>query len=253
MTTLAQKIEAVGAFAKAAWWWLAIVGLALGGLLLVRSCNRASRAENEAATLRESIELERAGFLLAKRTNQAELDAAVAQVPALQAEIDRLSKELGKKPKVVIVEKIVTAPSPAEGLPRPKPLPGEPCPECKFAAGDTGQIRVDEAHVETAQGNEVVVLSAQCWRLTPGPETRILSGTASAPLSRILVEAPPPKPGPGGAILVGYGTSGIVGTIQGFTSPLLWRFGLTAAVTAGPGTDASRPALQLQGGIIYRE
>jgi hypothetical protein len=247
MTTLTQKIEAVGAFARAAWWWLAIIGLALGGLLLVRSCNRASRAEDELARVKEATELERAGFVVAQRTKQAELDAAAAKVPALQAEIDRLSKELGKKPKIVIVERLVTAPSPAEGLPRPKPLPGEPCPECMFAVGDTGQIKVDEAHVETAKGNEVVVLSAECWRLTPGPETPILSGTASAPLSRVTVVTPPDKAGWGAGIAGGLATTGPVGSALVLSPPFLDdHVEGTAMITSGPGLFSA------QVGLIYR-
>jgi hypothetical protein len=244
--TWSDKVKSIAEILSAAWRWVALAAAVLALLFLVRACNRVDRAEDEVERVKEAAQLERAGFLVAERVKDSELKAAVAKVPALQAEIDRLAKELDKKPKVVTVERIVTAPAPAEGVPRPDPTPGEPCPDCLFAAGDTGEIRVDSAHLETAKGNEVVALSAECWRLTPEPSTRILSGVGSAPVSSLLVETPAEEPGWGWGLLAGYGTSGAVGTFQGFTPPLLWRLSLTGAVTAG------REEFQLQGGIVYQ-
>jgi hypothetical protein len=247
MTTITQRIEAATAFARAAWWWLLVIGGAVGALLLVRSCNRADRAESELVRLKEAVELERAGFVVAQRAKAGEVKDALAQVPALQSEIDRLAKALGEKPRVVTVERIVTVPRPAEGTPRPPPATGQTCPACLFAPGDTGQIRVDSAHVETVKGNEIVALAAECWRLTPGPETPILSGTASAPLSHVTVVTPPSRPGWGGGLGGGIATTGPVGSALVVSPPVLGAH-LEAAgvVTAGPGLFAAQAAL------IYR-
>jgi hypothetical protein len=248
-----ERVKAIADVASAAWKWVALAAAGLALLCLIRACNRADRAEDEVERLQEAADLERAGFLVAERAKQAELEAAVAKVPALQAEIDRLTKELGKKPKIVTVERIVTAPAPAEGTPRPAPAPGAPCPECMFAGGDTGEIRVDSAHVETREGNEVIALSAECWRVARDdvPATRILAGTASAPVSRVLVETPPSKPGWGGGALGGVGTQGWIATVQVISPPLLGDH-LSATVQASGGAGWSGPHGALQGGLLWR-
>ena len=240
-----DKAKSVAEILSAAWRWVALAGVVLALLMLARACNRADRAEGEVERLEEVAKLERAGFLVAGREKEKVLKAAVAQVPALQAEIDRLASELRRKPKIVTVERIVTAPSPAEGSPRPSPIPGEPCPACMFASGDTGQIRVDSAHVETAEGNEVVALSAECWRLTPEPASRILSGTASAPLSRVSVTTPPSTPGWGAGIAGGLATTGLVGSGV-IVSPPFWRLEGVAVLSAGSDLFAA------QVGLVYR-
>jgi hypothetical protein len=248
---LTERIKAIADVASAAWHWVALAAAGLAILFLIRACNRADRAEDEVERLQEAGELERAGFLVAERSKRAELDAAVAKVPALQAEIDRLTEQLGRKPKVVTVERIVTAPAPAEGVPRPAPPPGEPCPDCLFAAGDAGEIRVDSAHLETAKGNEVVALSAECWRLTPEPSTRILAGTASAQVSRVLVEVPRGAPGWGGGVLGGIGSQGWIATGQVISPPLIGDH-LSAAVQASGGDGWSGPHGSIQGGLLWR-
>ena len=234
-------------FLSVAWKWVALAAAVLALMVTFRACNRADRAEAEAERLLEAAVLERVGFVVAERAKDAELKAAVAKVPALQAEIDRLGKELGRKPKIVTVERIVTKPAPAEGLPRPRPLPGEPCPACMFAAGDTGQIRVDSAHLRTEQGNEVVTLAAECWRLTPEPATRILAGVASAPLSRVSVMAPPNKLGWGAGLAGGYSTSGPIGSALVVSPPFLGaHLEGVGILSAGPGVGA------IQVGLVYR-
>lgn len=242
--TLTQQIEAVGAFAKAAWWWLLVIGLVIGVLFMARACNRTSRAEDEVARLREAAELQAKGHAVAERITEAALTVALDKAPAaLRAEVDRLTKDLGEKPKIVTVERIVTAPTPGEGVPRPDPIPGAPCPDCLFAAGDTGQIRIDEAHLQTDAGNEVVALSAECWRLTP-TESVILSGTASAPLSRVAVVTPPARAGWGAGLAGGIATTGPIGSAL-LVSPLFFDQHLEAAgiISAGQGIFGAQVAL----------
>lgn len=234
-------------FLGVAWKWVALAAAALAVMVALRSCNRADRAEEEVERVKEQAELRAKNHVVADRVTEAALGAALGLSPPLRAEVARLEKDLGRKPKVVVVERIVTAPAPAEGIPRPKPLPGEPCPACMFAAGDTGQIRVDSAHLETAKGNEVVALSAECWRLTPGPATRILSGVASAPLSRVSVVTPPEQRGLGVGLLGGYSTSGPVGSALVVSPPFLGaHLEGVGVVSAGPGVFAA------QAGLIYR-
>ena len=234
-------------FLSVAWKWVALATAALAVLVAFRSCNRADRAEAEAARIQEEAELTAKNHVVAHRVTAAALGAALELSPPLKAEVARLTKDLGRKPKIVTVERLVTAPSPAEGVPRPAPLPGEPCPACMFAAGDTGQIRVDSAHVETSKGNEVVALSAECWRLTPEPATRILAGVASAPLSRVSVVAPPKKLGWGAGLGGGYSTSGPVGSVLVVSPPFLGaHLEGVGVLSAGPGVGA------IQVGIVYR-
>jgi len=234
-------------FLGVAWKWVVFVVAAFLLMALLKECGRADRAEAEVERVKEAAALTAQNHVVAQQATAAALAAALAKAPALRAEIARLEKNLGAKPKIVVVERIVTKPAPAEGVPRPRPLPGEPCPECMFAAGDTGQIRVDSAHLETAKGNEVVALSAECWRLTPEPATRILAGVASAPLSRVSVVAPPKKLGWGVGLAGGYSTSGPVGSVLVVSPPFLGaRLEGVGVLSAGPGVGA------IQVGIVYR-
>lgn len=240
-----EIVSAVAKFLSAAWSWVVLALLVFTALLLLHQCGRADRAEDEVERVKEAAALELADFIVARRAEKADLEKQVKEVPALQEEIDRLTEQLGRKPKVVTVERIVTVPAAAEGAPRPAPAPGAPCPDCLFAVGDTGQIRVDSAHVETSKGNEVVALAAECWRLTPEPATRILVGTASAPLSRVTVEAPPSKRGWSAGLAGGIATTGPVGSVL-VVSPPLWRLEGVGVVSAGPGLFSA------QVGIVYR-
>lgn len=242
---------AVIEFLGVAWKWVALAAAALAVMVALRSCSRADRAEAELGRVQEKAELRAKNHVVADRVTAAALGAALGLSPPLRAEVARLEKDLGRKPKIVVVERIVTAPAPAEGIPRPKPLPGEPCPECMFAASDTGQIRVDSAHVETDKGNEVVALSAECWRLTPEPATRILAGVASAPLSRVSVVTPPSKPGFGGGVLGGIGSQGWVATGQLIFPPLIGDH-LSATVQLSGGSGWSGPHGSIQGGLLFR-
>lgn len=248
--TWIEKVKSIAELLSAAWRWVVLVLLVVVGLLLVRACDRADQAEAEIERVKEAAELEREGFLVAERQRKAELEDAVSKVPALQAEIDRLAEKLGRKPKIVTVERIVTAPAPAEGTPRPAPATGQPCPDCLFAVGDTGQIVLNRAQAETRNGNDVVIATGECWRLTP-TESLILSGIASAPLSRVSVVAPPSKSGWGGGVLGGVGSQGWIATGQLIFPPLIGdHLSPTAQLSGGAGWSGPHGAIQ--GGILWR-
>jgi hypothetical protein len=71
----------------------------------------------------------------------------------------------------------------------------------------------------------------------PAPETRILAGVGSAPVSSLLAEIPPEKPGWGGGLLAGYGTNGPAGSLL-VVSPTVFGdhvFGI-GELTAGNAT-----------------
>jgi hypothetical protein len=248
-----MSLRNVTEFLGVAWKWVVFVVAAFLLMALLKECNRADRAEVEARRAKQDTAIAKAGAIVVQAAKQSELDKKAGQIAALTKDLAAL-KAAVPGIRVVRVGHFETAPSKAEGLPRPAPMPGEPCPECRFAAGDEGQIVVDSIDLETKDGAQGAFVAAGCERTFPEPRTRFLSGKAYAPLSQVIAApaAVPEPPGWGGAILAGYGTAGAIGTGQVLTPPLLWRLGLTAAITAGPGTDASRPTFQLQGGIVYR-
>jgi hypothetical protein len=249
VSTWAERFRAAAEIAGAAWRWLALLGAVVLALLLARTCNRADRAEAEVERLQEAVELRAKDHLVAEQVNAEILKAALTA--PLKAEIARLEKDLGAKPKIVMVERIVTKPAPAEGTPRPTPTPGEPCPDCLFATGDTGEIRVDSAQARTENGNDVILVAAEVWRLTPEPSTRILAGTASAQVSRVLVEVPRGAPGWGGGLMAGIGTQGWIATGQLIFPPLIGDH-LSAAVQASGGAGWEGPHGSIEGGLLWR-
>jgi hypothetical protein len=250
--TLAQKIEAAGAFAKASAWWLILVGLVVGALLLSRACNRADTAEAALRRANETANLKDAGFLVASQATRKALDAQAAELTTIsgfQAEIARL-KKASPGVRVVYVDRAVTTPAPAEGVPRPPEAPGAPCPQCLFAWGDTGQLRIDSVGLETREGVQVAVVGGEAWRVEPGPETRILAGVASAPLSTASAEPVPltTKPGWGAGALAGVGTQGATGEVVIMTPPFLGSH-LSAA---GAGQLGAGPSGAVMLGLVWR-
>jgi len=249
MMSWKERFESAGAFARVAWWALLIVALFFALLLGARACNGESTAKAALARFQQDAHLREVGFLVAMDATQKELASKAAEIPELQAEINRL-KKVAPEVRIVRVERIVTAPAPAEGVPRPPSMPGEPCPQCLFAWGDTGQLRIDAVDLETREGNQVAVVHGEAWRITPGPETRILAGMASAPVSSLAAELPPltRTPGIGVGLGIGYGTSGPLGSAMIISPPFLWQHvELAAIVSAGPGMGVAG-----QGAVIYR-
>jgi hypothetical protein len=246
--TWTERIDRIGAFAKAAWWILLIIGLVFSLLLLSRACNSESEAKAALERFQMDSRLREAGFIVAIEANQKALDAKAAEIPALTEELERLRKA-APGVRIVRVKRIVTAPASAEGVPRPPPMPGEPCPQCVFAWGDSGELRINSVELETRKGNQVAVVAGETWRIKPGPETRIHAGVASAPISTMIAESLPlsSSPGWGGGLAGGYGTSGPLGSALLVSPPFFWKHVEVAGiVSAGPGLFSGQLA------VIYR-
>jgi len=149
----------------------------------------------------EAAQLKAAGELVAAQTSQHNLEV---QAKDLQGQIDAL-KKVAPVEKIVYVDRVVTVPVAASGIPRPKAaqtppatpsLPaqaggpanpqtasGSPpagpvaCPEtpsCLLALGDTGEVRCTVLGAQTKAGNVVVMGTGEAWRLSPEPATAIL-------------------------------------------------------------------------------
>jgi hypothetical protein len=246
--TLVDRLQTVAAGAKVVWWAVLIVAVLFALLLLARSCNGERGAKAELARFQEAAELREAGFLVAAETTQAVLDARAAEIPALQAEIERL-RTASPKVRIVRVERLVTAPARAEGVPRPAPEPGQPCPTCLFAWGDIGQIRIDSVELETKDGVQVAMVAGEAWRLTPAPATRILAGVASAPVSSVSAEPVPlsSSPGFGFGLAGGVATTGVLVSALGLSPPVIGdHLSGIVVVSAGQGLGA------IQGGVVWR-
>jgi hypothetical protein len=250
-TTWTERLNAIGSVVKTFWYFALVIGLVFGVLLLSRACNRANVAEAALARANKTAALKDAGFLVAVQTDRKTLNAqakALDTIPGFQAEIARLRKAT-QGSRVVRVGHIETEPRLAEGLPRPPVVPGAPCPECMFAAGDQGKLVIDSVDLESKEGVQVAVVGGGCERIVPAPPTRFLSGLGSAPLSTASAESVPLKssPGWGGGLAGGIGTTGLVGSAIILTPGILGdHIAAVGLVSAGPGL------LSAQAGIIFR-
>jgi hypothetical protein len=250
--TWGERIRTVAEVATAVWQWVLLLGMVVVILLLVRACDRVDAAEAKLRRATQAAEFVRLGMVVAVEATQAQLVAAAktigTKIPALEAEMERVRKA-APDVRIVRVEGIVTAAAPAEGTPLPDPKPGDPCPECLFARGDTGQIEIDGFDAETKEGVRTAHVAASCWRVTPGPRTRILSGLADAENTVVLAEQPPleRRLGWGGGVAGGIGTTGPLGSALVETPPVFGeRLSAVAIVSAGPGLFAG------QVGILWR-
>lgn len=242
-----DRVRSLVEVAKVFWYWTLIIGVFASVALLARACNSEREAKSELLKVQQAAAIERAGFIVARTANDSDREELARSNNALKGEIDRLEELLGQKPKVITVEKIVTGPSVADGSPRQVPMVGScpTCSECLLSRGDKGEIRVHSARIQTDEGNQVVALSAEAWRLTPD-KSIILSGTASAPLSVALSEAQKAPPGWGYGALAGVGSDGVIGSAIAMSPPFIWQLSGIGILTAGP----EYASLQL--GLIWR-
>ncbi len=158
---------------------------------------RARGATSEAERKTEAVQLSAAGELVAASASSADLQRQAQDLAQknsdLAAALDK-AKQASPGIRTVYVDRLVTAPLVAGGEPRPAPalpppgasLPvGGSCPPCLLAPGDRGELRATIVGLETKLGNQVVIGTAEAWRLEPAPATRLLSGPFSAPLSSV--------------------------------------------------------------------
>ena len=148
--------------------------LVVVALLLVRGCNRASRAEAERDRLAEQIRLEHDGLEVADPEPDLgpEVTRLTGENAELRAELDRARRAApGARPTGTL--SAATTPAPAGGAPRAEAptVPGaipSAAPTCVLARGDLLQLRVSEVDLTTEAGNVVVVGTSEAWRISPG-------------------------------------------------------------------------------------
>ncbi|HTP24778.1 MAG TPA: hypothetical protein VMK12_03865 [Anaeromyxobacteraceae bacterium] len=159
----------------------------------------------------EAAELKAGNQIVAAQASQGQLNKQIAD---LKAQLEAVS-HIAPVEKIVYVDRVVTVPVAASGIPRPfaaqkppatpslpapaggpaipEPVPAT-CPEqppCLLAVGDTGEVRCTVSGVQTKAGNVVVVGTGEAWRLTPEPATAILPASPfRAETSTSSVSAP---------------------------------------------------------------
>lgn len=246
-----------------------VIALLLG-LVIFQFQHGRSKAQR-AATELEAADLRYHGEIVAHDSTKGELktlaEKMLAKDTALSEALKKLSDELGKPPKIIYVIKGATDPTTAHGLPRadndhdgtpdpdesPSKLPSpaevarlrendlphvatlhqSKLPACLLAEGDTGEIRVSQVIVETKEKNQVLVGTAECWRLKPGPVSPILTGKFSAKTT-FEKEAAPSPPGVGYGVWIGVGNSGgLLGAAVAAPPFKLWSLQLDATIGGG--------------------
>jgi hypothetical protein len=242
--------------------WSPVVGVAVLALVLVCKLDAGRRAADRAAQLAEAEELRQAGLVVAAerdaRGMRAALGAAVKTSEDLAAELERVKRAAkGARPSVVFSGS--TGPVVAGGAPRPNPgqeapptqgqdhpqagaadREGASCPvspACLLAAGDQGEVRVDEVILETKAGNVVLAGAASCWRLEPAPAARLFGGPLRGSLS---VAKPRPEAGWGAGVWTGVGREGwAAGPALALPPARLWRLQVEAVVGGGLGPSGA--------------
>jgi hypothetical protein len=252
--TLAQALER-GRALVARWWALPAL-LVVVALVLAWRLDSGRRSALEAARLAEEARAKAAGLLVAEqskgKTLEAEAKRLAAAIPDLEAALAKARAALPGA-KVSGTASSSTGPRPAGGDPRPGPVcpaaPGAPpAPVCLLAAGDEGEIRVDQVVLTGPAGATVLVGAASAYRVTPEPRTRLFGGPFRAELSTAKVASPPPPPGWGAGALVLGGRSGwAVGPAIAPPPVQFWglRFELLAGAAVGPGGEWSTMATGL--------
>jgi hypothetical protein len=112
-------------------------------------------------------------------------------------------------------------------------------PGCLLAEGDKAELRVALLQLHTERDNRVVVGQASVWRIEPAPETVLLAGKFSAPLSDVDVLKPASAAsgvGWGVAALGLCGTRGCAPGVSLMAPPLklLLRWEAAVGVVTGP-------------------
>ena len=179
--------------------WAIIVAMAAIGVWLVqRAWWQESEAERE-AEMRE-LEAQEQIVEIRKERDQlkADLDVMLDMNNAMQGALDE-ARKVAPGAKVVRVVRASTGQVTSDGVPRIEGRPenyqsmtGSQPIDCLLARGDTAEIRVDQVELETKAGNRVLVGTAEAWRLTPEPETKLIAGPFEADFTHVSGLAPSP-------------------------------------------------------------
>lgn len=220
-----QELLARGRAAARSWWALPLL-LMLVAMVLAWRLQAGREAAVTARRLAEEAQLRAEGFLVVEQAKTRDLEREARRLAGenldLAAELAR-ARAAAPGARVVGTVSASTGPRTAGGAPRPGPACPPPegpppaqiipriipaPPACVLAAGDTGEIRVDQVALETREGAQLLVGAASVWRLDPAPQTKLLSGGFQATLSTAKKEAPPQTLRWGGGLYLGLSREG---------------------------------------------
>lgn len=233
----------VRAFLTGPWGVVVLAGVVV--LLLVVAWNRERGARGELARHLEAEQLRAAGLEVAAERDRADLWDEANRASAESEDLRRALAEAraashGERP--VLVARCSTGPRPAAGAARPAtsppPAPGSEAPAppaCLLAAGDQGEVQVDEVVLETRAGNLVLVGAASAWRAAPD-RARLFGGPFRADLGEVAGAAPPRPAGWGVGVWSGVSRDGwAVGPAVAAPPLRLWTLQLEAILGGGLG------------------
>jgi len=260
-----------GRAATRAWWFLPLLVL-LAALWLAWRLNAGREAESTARRLAEEQLARSHDLLVVEQGKRRDVEADAKRLAAGNAD---LAAELARARKVVPGARVVGAASsstgalPAGGAPRPNwpcspatpcevvhlecagaqgpakpsgPVPPAPLevvhPACLLAAGDEGEIRVDQVVLDGTGGARLVVGAASAYRVTPEPRARLFGGPFRAALSEASAEAPVAQPGWGAGIFVGLSRDGWAAG-PALAAPPFRLFGVQVEAVAGAGLGSN--------------
>lgn len=253
------------------------VGLGLLAVLaLAFLLNRSHRAMGDALREAEAAKLALAQQIVSGQDSAKELQASLrdmlAQNDLLREAYEALTKA-APDAKPESTAKLVTAP--ARALAKAEPIPeldtshppvlppcdrpyvpdgkgGFSCPEapapkrtaCLFDTGSLGSFRVDEIVLGTDKGNKLVTGTAEFWRESPAPRSKLAAGKFASSLSDVdtLAQAAPPRWGAELGVLCTRDGCGLGGgaLLPPFRVPLVGLQGEARAdLYAGPVLGAS--------------
>lgn len=182
--------------------WIVRAAILIVLVVMAYSWNEANKAKEalskqvEAERLRNSdliVEIEKS-----KRDMEKDKNQLLGSNSVLREEVERLTKALGEKPKIIEVEKLVTKETiikvPVDGT-----RPCDAQTQCVMAVGDSAIIKVEKLTFKTDAGNTVVVGTAEAVRTKPGPVTSLFISPfeSPAPTASALASPPPLRWGAG--------------------------------------------------------
>jgi hypothetical protein len=227
--------------------WSAVVVAGVVVLLLVVAWNRSRSAAGELARHLEAEQLRAAGLEVAGEKAAADLWEEANRASAENEDLRRALEEArkaanGERP--VLVVRSSTGPTPVSGAARPgavacpdapAPPATPPLPVCLLAAGDQGEVLVDEIVLETRGGNRILVGAASAWRASPA-RARLFGGTFNSELGQVDAAAPASEPGWGAGVWAGVSREGwALGPALALPPLRLWSLQLEATLGAGLG------------------
>jgi hypothetical protein len=183
--------------ARLAPWAVAVLAVAIALAVIFAALRREAAANAQRDTETERQRLIADHQIVALQTDKAGLEAAVrVAVQGQLATAIEAAKKAAPGARVVRVMQASTGPvqvQPGASMAtvvQPPECP--PVPACALAPGDTAEARVSEVDLQTKAGNQAVVGTAECWRLTPEPAVKLFGGPFEARLTTVTELEPIP-------------------------------------------------------------